>query len=55
MPLFYYFSTDQPRMDKYILVKMDEREEFAFGDGIRPGWIAVPIIHLKKKPSFIEF
>lgn len=54
MPLFYYFTAEQPRSGKYILVKMDEKEEINFSDGIRPGWIAVPIINLKEKPGFIE-
>jgi hypothetical protein len=33
---------------------MDEREEVAFSEGIRAGWIAVPIVNLKEKPSFLE-
>ncbi len=54
MPLFYYYASDQSRGEKYVLVKMDEREEITFGDGVKPGWIAVPIINLKRKPDFIE-
>jgi len=33
---------------------MDEREEIMFGDGVKPGWIAVPIINLKEKPEFVD-
>jgi hypothetical protein len=54
MPLFYYHSSDQMKGEKYVLVKMDEREEIAFADGVKPGWIAVPIINLKRKPDFVE-
>ena len=54
MPLFYYYMSEQPSLGKYIMVKMDEREEVTFSDGIKPGWIAVPIINLKGKPEFVE-
>ncbi len=54
LPLFYYYVTDRPYNGRYVLVKMDEREEIVFGEGIRPGWIAVPIINLKEKPEFVD-
>jgi len=54
LPLFYYHATEKPCNGRYVLVKMDEREEIMFGDGVKPGWIAVPIINLKEKPEFVE-
>lgn len=54
LPLFYYYESDKPFNGKYLLVKMDEKEEIIFSEGIKPGWIAVPIINLKEKPEFIN-
>jgi hypothetical protein len=54
IPLFYYFLADRAQGEKYVLVKMDDREEVIFADGIRPGWAAVPIINLKEKPDFLK-
>ena len=54
MPLFYYYASAKMQGDKYILVKMDDREEVTFAEGIRPGWAAVPIINLKEKPAFLK-
>lgn len=54
LPLFYYYETDKPFNGKYLLVKMDEKEEIVFSEGVKPGWIAVPIINLREKPEFIN-
>ncbi|MCQ5361947.1 MAG: cren protein [Candidatus Verstraetearchaeota archaeon] len=54
LPLFYYHVTDRAYNGRYVLVKMDEREEISFAEGVKPGWIAVPIINLKEKPEFVE-
>ncbi|MCC6013617.1 MAG: cren protein [Candidatus Verstraetearchaeota archaeon] len=54
LPIFYYYSSEKSLNGKYILVKMDEKEEVIFSDGVKPGWIAVPIINLKEKPEFLE-
>ncbi len=55
VPLFYYYPSEKHLEGKYLLVKTEEtRELFAVGDGIKPGWIAVPIIHLDKTPPFLK-
>lgn len=55
VPLFYYHSSEKTLEGKYLLVKTEEtRETVSIGDGVKPGWIAVPIIHLEKAPPFLE-
>ncbi|MCS7385579.1 MAG: cren protein [Candidatus Methanomethylicota archaeon] len=54
MPIFYYYESDEEVKGKYFLVKAEERgERVVLAEGVRPGWIAVPIIRLKEKPPFI--
>ncbi len=55
VPLFYYHISEKTLGGKYLLVKTEEtKETVSVGDGVRPGWIAVPIIHLEKVPPFLE-
>ncbi len=55
VPLFYYHLSEKTVEGKYLLVKTEEtRETVSIGDGVKPGWIAVPIIHLEKVPPFLE-
>ncbi len=54
LPIFYYYSSEKSLDGKYVLVKMDEKEEVIFSNGAKPGWIAIPIINLKEKPEFLE-
>lgn len=55
VPLFYYHTSEKILAGKYLLVKTEEtRELVSVGDGVKPGWIAVPIIHLEKVPPFLE-
>lgn len=55
VPLFYYHTSDKVLEGKYLLVKTEEtRETVSVGDGVKPGWIAVPIIHLDTVPPFLE-
>ncbi len=54
VPLFYYCICEKPVEGCYALIKMSEKEEFMISDGVKPGWVAAPIINLKEKPDFIE-
>ncbi len=55
VPLFYYHTNEKNLEGKYLLVKTEEtRETVSIGDGVKPGWIAVPIIHLEKIPPFLK-
>lgn len=56
IPLFYHCASERPLSEKtkYLLAKMDEREEIVFSEGTKPGWIAIPIVNLKEKPEFLE-
>ena len=55
VPIFYYYESESPVIGKYFLVKSEESgEHVKISDGVRPGWIAVPIITLKVKPSFLK-
>lgn len=55
MPIFYYYVSDKEVSGKYFLVKAEETgEQVIISEGVKPGWIAIPIIRLKEKPSFIE-
>jgi len=54
MPIFYYYESAEEVKGKYFLVKAEEAgERVKLSDGVKPGWIAVPIIRLKEKPPFI--
>ncbi len=55
VPLFYYHVNEKMIEGKYLLLKTEEtRETVTVGDGVKPGWVAVPIIHLEKHPPFLE-
>jgi hypothetical protein len=55
VPLFYYHVNETKIEGKYLLIKTEEtRETVSVGDGVKPGWIAVPIIHLEKQPPFLD-
>jgi len=55
LPLFYYTIRKEPPEKPYLLVKIDERgENIEFSEGIKSGWIPVPIISLKEKPDIIH-
>jgi len=56
IPLFYYhISSKGSENDKYLLIKTDETgERVELAKGVRPGWVAIPIITLTEKPKFIE-
>ncbi len=55
VPLFYHYTSEKNLEGKYLLVKTEEtRELVSVGDGVKPGWIAVPIIHLEKAPPFLK-
>lgn len=55
MPIFYYYVSEKEISGKYFLVKAEERgEQVLVSEGVKPGWIAVPIIRLKEKPPFIR-
>ena len=55
VPLFYYYESLEEVKGRYLLVKAEEtRENVVFSDGVRAGWIAVPIVNLMEKPDFIN-
>ena len=55
VPLFYYHMSEKTLGGKYLLMKTEEtKETVSLGDGVKPGWIAVPIISLEKVPPFLE-
>ncbi len=55
VPLLYYVEVDEPLRGKYLMVKVDESgERVEISDGIRAGWICLPIVNLERKPGFIE-
>ena len=53
LPLFYYFKSQSALQGNYILFQSRDREDVVVSDGIRPGWISIPIINLSKKPPFL--
>ncbi len=54
LPLFYYVVMDSPIDGSYILVKADESgESLEFSEGVRAGWIPVPIITVEESPEII--
>ena len=55
MPLFYYYESDREIAGKYLVVKSeDAKESVSFSDGIKPGWIGVPVIALESAPPFLR-
>ncbi len=55
MPIFYYYESENRISGNYFLVKAEETgERVQISNGVKPGWIAVPIIKLKEKPPFIH-
>jgi len=55
VPLLYYVEVDEPLKGKYLMVKVDESgERVESGDGVKAGWICIPIVNLERKPSFME-
>lgn len=55
VPLLYYVEVEEPLKGKYLAVKVDESGERVESiDGVRPGWICIPIVHVERKPVFIE-
>ncbi|MCS7368783.1 MAG: cren protein [archaeon GBS-70-058] len=55
VPVFYYYESKTPLHGKYLLVRSEESGELIkTSNGVQPGWIAVPIIRLKEKPSFLK-
>lgn len=54
-PLFYYYVSDKDLHGNYILLRTKENsEKVEVSYGAKPGWISIPIINLKNKPSFID-
>ncbi|MEM1509048.1 MAG: cren protein [Thermofilaceae archaeon] len=55
VPLFYYVETQEKLKGNYILVKVDDGgEKIEIHNGIRAGWICIPIVSVAKKPEFIN-
>jgi len=53
LPLFYYYESDKQLNGNYLAVKMSDHEEVMITDGVKPGWLAAPIINLHSKPDFL--
>lgn len=56
VPLFYYIVDDDPTVyeSKYVLVRVDENgERIELSKSTRPGYIAIPVIHIEQAPSFL--
>ncbi|MCE4604817.1 MAG: cren protein [Aeropyrum sp.] len=52
--LYYYAGEGEESSPKYILVKVDEEgEKVEKSDGVKPGWLAVPVVNLSEKPSYV--
>ena len=54
VPIFYCLEIDEKLDGDYILVKLDEKERIEVTNGVRPGWMHIPIVSLREKPDFIE-
>ncbi len=56
VPIFYFVEQDEPLKGKYLAVKVDETgERVEVLNGVRTGWICLPIVSLVSKPAIIEF
>ncbi|MET1101910.1 MAG: cren protein [Pyrodictiaceae archaeon] len=56
LPLIYYYVDEKNEHAKgnYMLVRVDDRgEHIEFSETTKPGWIAVPIVNLASKPTFM--
>ncbi|RLE61798.1 MAG: cren protein [Thermoprotei archaeon] len=54
IPVFYYYRNKSELKGKYLLINLTSKEQVRVEDGIRPGWIHIPIIKLKRSPEFID-
>lgn len=56
VPMIYYYpSNDDDKNARYVLVKTDGvEEEVKLSPTTRPGYVAIPIVILAEKPSFIK-
>lgn len=55
VPLLYYVETLEPLKGKYLAIKVDESgEKVESINGVRAGWICIPVINLEHKPAFVE-
>ncbi|RUM47424.1 MAG: cren protein [Hyperthermus sp.] len=56
LPMIYYYVDEEDKFKdgSYLLVKVDDQgEQIELSKGIRHGWVAIPIIDLAEKPSFV--
>ncbi|HDI75131.1 MAG: cren protein [Thermoprotei archaeon] len=54
LPIFYYYETSSELRGSYVLIKVDEKKEnIVISNGVKPGWIHIPIISLAEKPKFL--
>jgi hypothetical protein len=54
IPMFYYTVTDKELPGDYLLFRSDESGEYIEPyKGVKPGWVAIPVVHLKEKPRLI--
>lgn len=55
IPILYYYSREgEGENGNYILVKVgDGGENIEVSNGVKPGWLAIPIINLDGKPPYV--
>lgn len=55
LPVCYYYISKKNHKGRYAIMKSDSApEQIEFTDFVKRGWLAVPIIHLKKPPEEME-
>lgn len=55
VPMFYYIVLEKELPGNYLLYRSDESGEYVEpSKGIKPGYIAVPIVNLKEKPRLLD-
>ncbi|MEM2597582.1 MAG: hypothetical protein QXT50_02840, partial [Thermofilum sp.] len=55
VPMFYYVISEKELPGNYLLYRSDESGEYVeVSKGIKPGYVAVPIVNLREKPQLLD-
>lgn len=55
IPMFYYVVSEKELPGNYLLYRSDEGGEYIEASrGIKPGYVAIPIVNLKERPRIVE-
>lgn len=55
VPMFYYIVSEKELPGNYLLYRSDESGEYVEpSKGIKPGYVAVPIVNLREKPNLLD-